>query len=79
MTEIIYKLVTRVSQYFCFPDRPMKGGDILDFQKVGNLRKGGGGVDLEKVGMTPLTNLLVEQYMPKGPEDLIFLGSKSLF
>ena len=47
-------------------------------RKWGILEKGGG-VDLEKVGMTPLTNLLVEQYMPKGPEDLIFLGSKSLF
>ena len=45
---MIYKLVTRVIQYFCFPDRPMKGGDILDFQKEGggDLRKGG--VDLEK-------------------------------
>ena len=29
--EVIYKLVTRVIQYFCCPDRPMKGGDILDF------------------------------------------------
>ena len=25
------KLVTRVIQYFCFPGRPMKGGNILDF------------------------------------------------
>ena len=33
----------------------MKGGDILDFWKGGDLRKGGG-VDLEKGGMTPLTN-----------------------
>ena len=34
----------------------MKGGDILDFWKGGNLRKGW--VDLEKGGggMTPLTN-----------------------
>ena len=40
---MIYKLVTRVIQYFCFPDRPMKGGDILDFQKGENLRKEGGG------------------------------------
>ena len=45
---MIYKLVTRVIQYFCFPDRPMKGGDILDFWKGGNLRKGR--VDLEKGG-----------------------------
>ena len=28
--KVIYKLVTLVIQYFCFPDRPMKGGDILD-------------------------------------------------
>ena len=33
----------------------MKGGDSLDFQEGGNLRKGG--VDLEKKGgMTPLAN-----------------------
>ena len=51
---MIYKLVTRVIQYFCLPEKPMKGGDILDFQKGENLRKGG--VDLEKGGMTPLTN-----------------------
>ena len=31
MVEIAYKLVTRVIQYFCFSDKPMKGGDILDF------------------------------------------------
>ena len=36
---MIYKLVARVIQYFCFHKRPMKGGDILDFYKVGNLRK----------------------------------------
>ena len=45
-----YKLVSRVIQYFCFPDRRMKGGDILDFQKGGNLKKGGG-VDLEMGGV----------------------------
>ena len=33
----------------------MKGGDILDFWKGGNLRKGEG-VDLEKGAMTSLTN-----------------------
>ena len=33
---------------------PIKGGDTLDFQKGGNLRKGG--VDLERGGMTPLIN-----------------------
>ena len=43
-----YKLVTRVIKYFCFPERPMKGGDILDFYRGGNLRKVG--VDLEKEG-----------------------------
>ena len=32
----------------------MKGGDILDFLKGGILEKGG--VDLERGGMTPLTN-----------------------
>ena len=55
--NIIQKLVARVIQYFCFSDRPMKGGDILDFQKGGILEKGGG-VDPEKGGgvMTPLTN-----------------------
>ena len=51
---MMYKLVTRVIQYFCLPDRPMKGEDILDFQKGGDLTlkkgDGGGGV------MTPLTN-----------------------
>ena len=33
------------------PDKPMKGGDILDFYKGENLRKGG--VDLEKVEYDP--------------------------
>ena len=51
MVEMIYKLVTRVIQYFCFPERPMKGRDILDFYKGGNLRKGGGGGNLEKEGV----------------------------
>lgn len=45
---MIYKLVKRVIEYFCFPDRPLKGGDILDFYKEGNLRKGR--LDLEKGG-----------------------------
>ena len=32
----------------------MKGGDILDFEKGGNLTKGGGGgVDLKKGGYDP--------------------------
>ena len=39
---MIYKLVTRIIEHFCFPERPMKGGDILDFSKGGNLRKGEG-------------------------------------
>ena len=43
---MIFKLVPGVIRYFCFPERPMKGGDILDLQKeVGILEKGG--VDLE--------------------------------
>ena len=45
---MIYKLVKWVPEYFCFPDRPLKGGGILDFYKEGNLRKGG--LDLEKGG-----------------------------
>ena len=48
----MHKSVKRVFEYFCFPDRPTKGGGILDFQKGGNLRKGGG-------GMNPLTNYVV--------------------
>ena len=44
-------MVKRVVQYFRFPDRPIKGGDILDFWKGGNLRKGG--VDIEKEGYEP--------------------------
>ena len=61
---MIYKLVTRDIQYFCFPDRPMKGGDILDFQNGGNLGKGG--VDLEKGGsMTPLTNYVLNRVQEK--------------
>ena len=31
LVEFVYKTVKRVIQYFCFPDRPIKGGDILDF------------------------------------------------
>ena len=51
---MIYQLVTRVIQYFCFPNRPMKGGDILDFQKgEGILEKRGG-------EMTSLTNYATE-------------------
>ena len=46
-TQIIYKLATRVIQLFCFPDKPMKGGHILDFQKGNHLEKG---------GMTSVTN-----------------------
>ena len=51
---MIYELVTRVIQYFCFYERPMKDGDILNFQKGGgnleNGGSGGGGGDLEKGG-----------------------------
>ena len=52
--EVIYKMVTRVIQYFCFPDGPMKGGNILDFYKGGNFRNRGGGGDLEKGVWPPL-------------------------
>ena len=51
---MIYKLVKTVIQYFCFPERPMKGGGILNFYKDKSLRKGR--VELEKGGVTPLTN-----------------------
>ena len=51
---MIYKLVTRTIQYFCFPNRPMKGGGILDFQKGANLKKGG--LIQKRGGMTSLTN-----------------------
>ena len=53
--EIIYKSVIRVIQYFCFLDRPINGGDILDFYEGGILEKGWE-VDVEKGGMNPLTN-----------------------
>ena len=43
--KIIYKLVTRVIQYFRFPDRPMKGGVILDFEKGGGILEKRGGYD----------------------------------
>ena len=45
--EIKYKLATRVIQLFYFSDKPMKGGDLLDFYKLVNLCKG---------GMAPLNN-----------------------
>ena len=31
VSRITYKSVKRAIQYFCFPDRPIKGGDNLDF------------------------------------------------
>ena len=42
----------------------MKGGEILDFQRGGNLRKGG--VDLEKGGggvLPPLPTMLIDNYI----------------
>ena len=48
---MIYKLVTSVIQYFCFPERPMKVGTCWVSRKGGNLRKAG--VDLEKWGYDP--------------------------
>ena len=65
---MIYRLDARVIEYFCFPKRPMKGGDSLDFYKGGNLRKGG--IDLEKaVYDSPyqicmiFKNTFVEEYL----------------
>ena len=52
---MLYKSVTRVIQYFCFPKRPTKGGDNFHLQKGGESSKRGG-VDLEKEGMIPFTN-----------------------
>ena len=44
--EIICKLVKRVIQFSCFPDRPLPGGDILNFKKGSRLSKRGRGYDL---------------------------------
>ena len=64
--EITYKLVTRVIEYFCFLNKPMKGGTSWISRK-GEIIEKGGGVDLEKGGgMTPLTNYVTED---------VFLGS----
>ena len=71
MGEIIYKLVKRVVQYFCFPDRPLKGGDILHLQKWGTLSKER--VDQEKGAMTPLNNY-VNKNIPQQNFLLIQLG-----
>ena len=39
-------MVTRVIQYFRFPDKPMEGGGHLGFLERGEmLEKGGGGYD----------------------------------
>ena len=43
-------MVTRVIQYFRFPDKPMEGGGHLGFLERGEMLEKGGG------GMTPLTN-----------------------
>ena len=48
--EIIYKLITRVIQYFCFPDKHMKSGTSYKWGG-GDPEKGVGGGG----GMTPLT------------------------
>ena len=37
---MIYNLVTRVIQYFCFPERPMKGGTSWISRKGVILEKG---------------------------------------
>ena len=40
VSEIIYKLVKRVFQYFCFPDRPIKVETSWISRKGGILEKG---------------------------------------
>ena len=49
MTIFIEIMQVGFIQYFCFIDRPIKVGDILDVYKGGNLRKEG--VGLEKEGV----------------------------
>ena len=41
---MMYKLAYRFIQYFCFRDRAIKGGEILNLQKGEILEKGGGGI-----------------------------------
>ena len=55
---MIYKLVTRVIHYFCFPRETDQRWGHLGFLERGESEKRGGGVDLEKRegGITPLTN-----------------------
>ena len=43
---MIHKLVTRVIQHFCVPDRPMKGGDWISW--ISRKGRAGGGGDLRK-------------------------------
>ena len=73
--EIIYKSVKRVTQYFCFLDRHMKGGTSWISGK---------GVDLEKWGggMTLLTNYAMSHPISfsRHQQNMllsIFLGSTS--
>ena len=61
---MIYKLVAGVIQYFCFPEKPMNGGDILDFLLRGNLRKGGFYLQIGGGGYDPPTNH-VHSHPPK--------------
>ena len=54
-------MVTRVIQYFRFPDKPMKSGETSWISRKGGKgilekRGGGGVVDLEKGDMSLLTN-----------------------
>ena len=78
---MIYKLVTRVIEYFCFAERPMKGGDILDFQKgEGNLKKRWG-VDLEKGGYDPpyqLCSWTPPKVLGPPPPNLMFCSGAPL-
>ena len=58
LVEFIYKFVKKVIQYFCFLDRPIKGGTSL-ISRIGRIL-GKGGADLEKWGIIHLTNGEVE-------------------
>ena len=74
--EIIYKSVKRVTQYFCFLDRHMKGGTSWISGKGVDLEKWGGG------GMTLLTNYAMSHPISfsRHQQNMllsIFLGSTS--
>ena len=67
---MIYKLFTRVIQYFCFPERPMKGGTSWTSRKGGGILEKGRGVDLVKGGW--LTSLTKYVQPPPPPQIQFF-------